>query len=231
MSDSWRDMRGDKLHVTAEHRRAGRALANHVLQRMGLAGRPYIVAIGGESGSGKSELAEALRGELEDKGVRTTIVQQDDYFVYPPLTNDALRREDLGRVGVSEVGVDLLEEHLARAKAGADELRKPLVLYQEDRITEERVVLSGVQVLIVEGTYTTVLNYVDLKVFIERDYHDTHDARKARGRELQDDYLECILAKEHAIITGHRLCAHLVVTRAYEVVEQRPPAPAGFAAG
>ncbi len=224
-------MRGDKLHVTAEHRRVGQNLASHVLQRMGLAERPYIVTIGGESGSGKSELAEALRGALEGKGVRATIIQQDDYFVYPPLSNDALRREDLGRVGMSEVRVDLLEEHLARAKAGAHELRKPLVLYQEDRITEERIGLLGVRVLIVEGTYTTVLNHVDLKVFIARDCCDTRDARKVRARELQDDYLERILVKEHAIIAGHRPWAHLVVTRGYEVVEQRPPAPAGFAAG
>ncbi len=184
----------------------------------------YAVTIGGESGSGKSELAAALRGELEDRGIEAAVIQQDDYFVYPPLTNDALRRADPRRVGMSEVHLDMLDEHLAQAKAGACELRKPLVIYQEDRIMEETLGLSALRVLIVEGTYTTALQHADLKVFIERDYRATRRARRERARELQDEYLERILAIEHAIISKHRLWAHLVVTRDYRVVEQQPAA-------
>lgn len=219
-------MRGDKLHITAEHRRAGEALAMRVLGACQRHRGIFVVTIGGESGSGKSELAEVLRGVLDSRGVRATILQQDDYFVYPPLTNDAVRRKDIGWVGMSEVRLDLLDEHLAQARGGTHQLCKPLVIYQEDRITEETVDLSGIRVLIVEGTYTTSLRQVDLRVFIERDYRDTRAARLARGREMQDAFLESILALEHAIISQQRPWAELVVTRDYRLAEQELVAPA-----
>ncbi len=212
-------MRGDKLHITAEHRRAGEALAMRVMEACNNHPGIFIVTIGGESGSGKSELAEVLRHGLESRGVPAAILQQDDYFVYPPRTNDAVRRKDTDWVGMSEVRLDLMDEHLAQAKDGVEQLRKPLVIYQEDRITEETLDLSDTRVLIVEGTYTTMLRHVDLRVFIERDYRDTRAARLARGRETQDGFLESILALEHVIISQQRLRAGLIVTRDYRLVD------------
>ncbi len=220
-------MRGDKLHITAEHRRAGEALATRVADSLHSHPDVFVVTMGGESGSGKSELAEVLRGALQGRGIPAVILQQDDYFVYPPLTNDAIRRKDIGRVGMSEVRLDLLDTHLAQAKQGVHLLRKPLVIYQEDRITEETLDVSESRVLIVEGTYTTSLEHADLKVFIERDYRDTRPARLARGRENQDAYLESILALEHAIISQQRPWAEVVVTRDYRLTEQDPVGPAG----
>ncbi len=209
----------------------GRELLDYVLP--GIEGRQglFVVSIGGESGSGKSELAEVLHRELKARGIGAAILQQDDYFVYPPRTNDALRRQDLERVGMEEVRLLLLNRHVLQAKSGARYLRKPLVLYDEDRIIEHTLDLPEIGVLIVEGTYTTILEHVDLKVFIERNYHDTREDRGARAREPQDAYLEQILAMEHAIISAHRSWADILVTRDYQVVKGPRALTADYGAG
>ena len=53
------------------------------------------------------------------------IIQQDDYFVYPPLTNLKMRQKDIGWVGTSEVKLELLDQNLADILAGKDEIKKP----------------------------------------------------------------------------------------------------------
>jgi uridine kinase len=147
------------------------------------------------------------------------IVQQDDYFIYPPRTNAATRREDIDWVGTSEVRLDLMDENLKQIRDGAATIVKPLVDFDADSIGEETIELDGVDVVLVEGTYTTLLRNADRRVFIDRSYVDTRAARELRAREAQDDFLERILTIEHVIISSHKGRADLIVTRDYDVIE------------
>lgn len=210
-------MKGDRLVVKDEHIAAARRLAEVILPRLGSLPGRLILAIAGESGSGKSELAVALRQELFDRGIRAVILQQDDYFRYPPHTNAELRRRDLRHVGPSEVRLDLLDRHLAEILEGAEEIEKPLVIYEEDLITKEKLDLRRAKVVIVEGTYTSLLRHVHIRVFIDRTYRETKAARLERAREAQDEFLEKVLEIEHRIISQHKGRADLVITRDYRV--------------
>ena len=210
-------MKGDKLVVKDEHIAAARRLAEIILPRIeSLPGR-LVLTIAGESGSGKSELAVALRQELFDRGIRSVILQQDDYFKYPPHTNAELRKRDLSHVGPSEVRLDLLDRHLAEILRGAEEIEKPLVIYEEDRIVTEKLDLKNAKVVIVEGTYTSLLRNVHLRVFIDRTYRETRAARLERAREAQDGFLEKVLEIEHRIISQHKANADVVITPDYRV--------------
>ncbi|MFP3959922.1 MAG: uridine kinase, partial [Spirochaetaceae bacterium] len=175
------------------------------------------VSVAGESGSGKSETAAALGEEFEKLGFVAAVLQQDDYFVLPPKSNDVKRREDITWVGASEVRVDLLDSHLAAAQRGEKSVTKPLVIYDEDRITEEEMSLEGLEVLIAEGTYTMLLEHVDTKVFINRNRLETLESRKKRGREEIEPFLEQVLEIEHDIISKHITKADIVIDRNYEV--------------
>ena len=210
-------MKGDVIIVEEHHRHAAEiiveAIAGEIRQKDGR----YTITVAGESGSGKSETAKAIAEALEAREIRAGVLQQDDYFVYPPKTNDATRRKDISWVGPQEVRLDLLDEHLQAALDGTDEVTKPLVIYQEDRITEEVMSLAGMKVVIAEGTYTTLLQNVDKKVFINRNRLETMDARRKRGREAPDPFIEEVLKIEHAIISQHKELAHVVITRDYEV--------------
>lgn len=212
-------MRGDKLIIEPHHREAAATLATLLERRLADRTAPLIVSIGGESGSGKSELGAALADELRTRNVRSLVLQQDDYFVYPPKTNDRKRRENIGWVGAQEIGLDLLDRHLDALAAGADSIGKPLVFYDEDRIGEEELTATGVRVVIVEGTYTSLLRNVALRVFIDRTFEETQSVRIGRAREDQDEFLDRVLRIEHEIISSHKDRADILITSDYSVKE------------
>ena len=214
-------MRGDKLIIESWHVKAARQAGELLFPRIaGSTGR-FVVTIAGESGSGKSEIAAALSGAFSEQGISSMILQQDDYFVFPPKTNEQMRRDDIAHVGLSEVRLDLLDQNLEGILAGKSEIPKPLVIFEEDRITQETVNLDGVQAVIVDGTYTTILKSVHRRVFIDRTYVDTRKTRKRRARETQDAFLERVLEIEHGIISSHRSMADIIITPDYDARENQ----------
>ena len=210
-------MKGDVVIVEDHHRRAAEAIVERIAPEILARDRRSTMTVAGESGSGKSETGQALADALEARGIHALVFGQDDYFVLPPRSNDAQRRQDISWVGTNEVRLELLDEHLAAARAGAESVTKPLVIYDEDRVTEEVMDLTDARVVIAEGTYTTLLRNVDTRVFIARNRLETLDARVRRGREQFDPYIEQVLEIEHEIISAHRARADVVLSRDYEV--------------
>jgi uridine kinase len=212
---------GDKLNIREEHREAAEGALKLLLPEIAQSAGKYALAIAGESGSGKSELAAVLAEQLLEKGFKSIILQQDDYFVHPPKTNAAKRRQNIQWVGASEVRLDLLDRNIQEALDNKDEITKPLVIYKEDRVTQEAIKLQGVKVVIAEGTYTTLLQNVHARIFIDRTYVDTKAARRERAREAPDPWIEEILAIEHRVISAHKSRADVIITRDYSVVSRQ----------
>jgi len=212
-------MRGDQLVIEAHHRNAARGLYDALAAALTASPTRQVITIAGESGSGKSETAEALAELLQKDGIRTVIFQQDDYFVHPPRTNDRTRRADIDWVGPQEVRLDLMDEHLAEFLDGASEVVKPLVDYAADRIDEERFSLEGAQVAIAEGTYTTLLAQANWRAFINRTAAETRTHREKRARHASelDPFIERVLAIEHEIISSHRGRADFIIESDYSV--------------
>ncbi len=205
-------MIGDKLVITDYHRANGRKVADAVLHKIEGVDRRFTVTVAGESGSGKSETAATTAEALEAAGLKTAILGQDDYFRLPPKSNAAKRKEDISWVGLGEVRLDLMDEHLKAAKEGAASLVKPLVYFEEDRIDEQTLSLEGIDVVIAEGTYTTALEEADFRAFIDATYHDTLEHRKKRARdELEGAHIEQVLEIEHRIISSHKSRADIIL--------------------
>jgi len=213
-------MRGDVLIIQEWHIKAGRKAAELVIPQIAQSAGKFAITIAGESGSGKSEIAEVIAEALGELNIKSIILQQDDYFIYPPHSNARKREEDIGWVGMGEVKLDLIDRNIADIKAGKNEISKPLVLFEEDRITEETIIIDGtVKVVIAEGTFTTTLKNADQHIFIDRTYLETKKARLERAREEQDEFLENVLKIEHEIISAHKTMAHIIVTSDYDVVK------------
>jgi len=71
-------------------------IIQHCLERiLSQAHNPCLVAITGESGSGKSHFIKALRHELEEKGARCTFLNHDDFLI-PRKEREALREHVYG---------------------------------------------------------------------------------------------------------------------------------------
>ena len=202
-------MKGENL-VIWDHQTMARYIFDYLINGL-ITRHPFVISIAGESGSGKSGAALSLAEMCRKKGIKTLILQQDDYFIAPPKTNYTIRLKDLGRVGPQEVKLDLLDQNLAEIKKGDESIKKPLVIFDKDRIIEEEIDIANVELVIVEGTYTTQLKNVDKRVFIDLNYHQTREGRLKRGRDLDPDFLEKVLEIEHKIISQHKKQADLII--------------------
>ena len=102
-------------------------------------------------------------------------------------------------------------------------MKKPLVFYNEDRVGEEEVDLSDVNVAIVEGTYTTLLNQVHNHVFIDRSYLETRAHREKRKRDASelDAFIENVLSIEHGIISSNKPRASIIIDGEYNASQNR----------
>ena len=214
-------MKGDKLILLDYHKRAASDIVSHLIQSIKKKKTRYVITVAGESGSGKSETGQAIADELNKFEIKSVLLGQDDYFVLPPKSNDLKRREDPDWLGPHvEVKLDVLEQNLVNAIQGEREILKPLVDYDLNTIEKEIVNLTGIQVLIVEGTYTSLLKHVDTRVFISRNWLDTLEHRQVRkrGKEVGDPFIEQVLRTEHKIIAGHKQLADILITKDYDVI-------------
>jgi uridine kinase len=216
-------MKDDRIFVKDWHRRAAAAIVGHLASEID--GR-LTLSVGGESGSGKSEIAVALKDALEERGFATGILQADDYFIYMSKVCDAMRRKAIELVGPMEVKLDFMDSHLRAFKEGAVDLYKPVAVYRESRFEREVMPVADLKVLIAEGTYCTVLEFADRRIFIDRDYQNTLDDRRARGRDLEDEHTNRILHREHEFIREHKPLAHFVVNGDASVERREPVGPA-----
>jgi uridine kinase len=214
-------MKGDKLVLQDYHKRAASEIVPDIISHIRNKETRYIITIAGESGSGKSEIGKAIADELENFGIKSVLLGQDDYFVLPPKSNDMKRREDPEWLGPHvEVKLEILEQNLINAIQGKKEIIKPLVDYDSNSIEDETINLEGVKVLIAEGTYTSLLRHVDTRIFICRNWLDTleHRQKRKRGNEVGDPFIEQVLSIEHKIIAGHSQLADILITKDYEVI-------------
>ena len=216
-------MRGDTIIVEAHHRKAAEAIISLILPEIEASPGSYTISVAGESGSGKSETATAIAEALAEHGISNAIFQQDDYFVYPPKTNDSTRRKNIGWVGPQEVRLDLLDGHLQAFLADAESIEKPLVIYKTDSITSEEIAVKNVRVAIAEGTYTSLLDNVGTRIFIDRDFSETRAHREKRKRDKSelDPFIDEVLIIEHDIISSHKSRADIVINADYSVTDAR----------
>lgn len=212
-------MQGDSIVIEQHHRNAASEIVKHLLPLIRKSESRYTISVAGESGSGKSETATAIADALKASGIQAIILQQDDYFVYPPRSNDAQRRKDITWVGTQEVKLDLMDENLKEFLEGEQKIKKPLVIYEDDKVTNETLLTNDARVAIVEGTYTSALNNVKTRIFIDRNYLDTRAHREKRSRHASelDPFIDKVLTIEHEIISKHRERADIIISKEYDV--------------
>ena len=212
-------MQGDTIVIEEHHHRAAISVAARLLPAIQSFDGKYTMSVAGESGAGKSEIAVAIARHLEVAEIPCLVIQQDDYFRYPPKTNDLTRRKDISWSGPQEVRLDLMSAHLEAFIDNEPAVEKPLVIYEEDRIDSETMEMKDARVAIVEGTYTSRLDHLETRVFIDRDYRDTRKHRERRNRHTSelDDFIDRVLVIEHEIISADKEHADIIINRDYSI--------------
>jgi uridine kinase len=209
------DMLGDVLLITEKHEKA----AVQIFTRLGqVESDKMVIAIGGESGSGKSELAHVLSRRLKNSGELAKILHIDNYYKVSPQERTSWRKKHgVEKVGLSEYDWSLINQNIAEFRAN-----KKAVLPCIDLLTDQEDELitnfDGIKYLIVEGLYS--LNVAaELRIFIDLTYHDTKKAQILRGKEPQNEFRLQILQKEHEVVRSLKPLADLIVTKDFEVIE------------
>ncbi|MCK5450698.1 MAG: hypothetical protein KAI70_02895 [Candidatus Omnitrophica bacterium] len=212
-------MLGERLILNNTHKKIAKNLFKILIVESQKHKERYSISIAGESGSGKSGVAHAITNLMNEYGIKTRLIQQDDYFFIPPKTNFRIRREDISIIKMSEVNLELLQEHINKfKKSKSKKIKKPLVVFDEDEIREETISLESVKILVVEGTYVSVLENIDKKIFLAKDYKDTFNARRSRNREELDLFDEKILRAEHKIVKNHANLNDIIVKKDSKII-------------
>lgn len=212
-------MLGDILLIQEKHRKAGALIIEEILKNKR---EKYIVAISGESGSGKTELAHVIAKGLRQHGIFAKPLHTDNFYNTHPLERRAWR---------SEKGIDKVvgyNEYLW------NEIDKVLEDFENDRISEMPCVdlvteqvdriktdFSEVDMLIVDGLYAIKTEGVDLRIFIDLTYLETKEkhTKDARGKEVMDEVRWATLAQEHKMVSALKPLANIIISKDYEVVK------------
>ncbi len=210
-------MLGDVLLITKKHKKA----AEQVVDRLGrIKSDKMVIAIGGESGSGKSELAHVISRRLKDKGELAKILHIDNYYkVSPQERTEWRKRHGVESIGLSEYDWDLINQNIAEFRESKEAVLPciDLLTDQEDRLITN---FEGIKYLIVEGLYPLKAD-ADLRIFIDLTYHETKKAQILRGKEPQNEFRLQVLQREHEVVQSLRASADLLVTKDFDVVEAR----------
>lgn len=210
-------MLGDVITIKDEFYTTSRSIVNHLIKKS-FWNNKFIIAIAGESGSGKSVTATCLQNELELLNKKALILHMDDYFKLPPETNHKARELNIAHVGTGEVRLELIQLHINEFLCDKPEILKPIVHYKENKILAEKIELDEYDCLIIEGTYSFFLKNISFKIFLDSTYVETKSRRAERGRELQSEFIERVLKIEQKIIRSKRIQSNLLFDHNYNII-------------
>lgn len=191
-------MLNDKITVTAKHISAAQVVVEEIRE---IITPKFIIAIGGEVGSGKSTLSYALAQKLKKQQLRCKIIDLDDFYTIPPLERKEWRRAN----GIESVGPDEYDWHkinrLIDDFQHDKESTMPCVDLITDYVDTITTDFAGVDVMIINGLYATKLKQANYRVFIELTYDETSEAQIYGGKEEITPFRRQILEREHQIVT------------------------------
>lgn len=206
----------DVLLITDKHREVAADIVKEILKRKK---EKYIVAISGESGSGKSELTHVVAKELFNLGLKVKPVHIDNFYNTHPLERAEYRKakgiENI--VGLGEYRWDDINKTVSDFKNDRKSTM-PCVDLVTQNIDELTTDFNGVEILLIDGLYAINTEGVDLAVFIELTYHETKKAQSSRGKEKTDETRFRVLEAEHKAALSIKHKADLFVNMEYNVV-------------
>jgi len=188
---------------------------------------PYLIAMTGGSGSGKSTVAEAIVERCSDIGI--TVFAEDGYYhpmsYYGVSETDAQREAIIANVNYDDPAskeTDLMARHLADLKAGRT-IEQPIYDYDRHDRKAETLTLTPAPIIILEGIHA--LSIPEIKPLIDLSiYVDTPDdlrlARRIRrdvverGRSVESvlaQYLGTVRAAHYAFTFPAKFEADLVI--------------------
>ncbi len=207
----------DVLLIEKKHRLVAQGIVEEILKNRK---EKYIVAISGESGSGKSELTHVVAKSLRNYNIFAKPVHLDNFFKTLPLE----RREWREKHGIENVvGINEIDWEAVNKTVDDFKNNRKSSMPCVDLVTEQVDTLitdfNGIDIIVLDGLYAINTQGADLHVFIELTYHQTKKAQSARGKEKTDDMRMRVLEAEHRAVQSLKPKADLLVNMDYKLVK------------
>ena len=207
-------MLGDVLLIEEKHKKA----ADQIITYLGkMSGEKLILAIGGESGSGKTEVAHEVARKLKIANTPAKVMHIDNYYLTSPQERTSWRKtHGLKSIGYIEYDWETIRRNITEFREDQDRVIMPcidLLTDQEDQLITS---FEGIRFLIIEGLYAIIAD-ADLRILIDLTYHDTKMAQYQRRKEPTSDYRWQVLQREHEEMLSLRHLADLVVNKDFSV--------------
>ncbi len=209
----------DKLRITTGHAKAANDLVPVILEALKVTGK-VIFAAGGESGTGKSEIAYLVREKLKEKGVSTAEWSFDNAYVTTPAEREAKRAEDYdNNVGLSEMNRPRIKEVMSCFEQNMP-VTVPIVVINPDGsrpIKEITLDMKDKKVLIFDGLYAALIGKIKTdkskaaRIIAMNKKKFNLDAQKERGKEKVNDHRLKVLEREcHAVRSLWPQVTHII---------------------
>jgi uridine kinase len=158
-----------------------------------------IVCIGGESGTGKTEIASLIQEDLWYKHkVRCKIIHEDDYYFTRWQDRNTIRKKKgISSVGIPEIDWEKLQK-ICKAFHSKNKWLHIQRIHKYTNSTEEAIVHNNkIDILIIEGLYANYCSCRDLGFYLDGTYKETKNFREERKKEIINSFRMKVLEKEH----------------------------------
>ena len=194
----------DKLRITTGHAQAANELVPVLLEALKVS-KKVIFAAGGESGTGKSEIAYLVREILKKQEVPTVEWSFDNAYVTTPEEREKKRAEDYdNNVGLNEMNRPKIVEIVSCFEQDKP-VTVPIVVINEDGsrpIKEITLNMEDKKVLIFDGLYAALIGEIKIDeskatcIIAMNEKRFNLEAQKERGKEEVNEHRMKVLERE-----------------------------------
>lgn len=201
-------MLNDLVNINKKHEAAAATIYDRIAPDLK---KKYIVTISGEVSSGKCEIAQVLARLYKKDGLKAKILHMDDYYLIPPEERTEWRKKN----GIDKIGYD--EYDWKRINQNVDNFRKgtksslpsvDMITLQVDELITD---FKDIQILIINGLYSIMLENAQLRVFVELTYKETLMEQQAEQKEELDEFRMKVLEREHEVVQSLKPLADFFV--------------------
>jgi uridine kinase len=188
--------------------------------------KAIVIGVAGGSGSGKTTVANAIKGELNDSDV--VMLQHDSYY----KNNRHLSPSELQQVNYDHpdsLETSLLTYHLQELLAGRD-VEVPVYDFSTHSRRQSGIIVKPARVIIVEGILIFVekalREAMDVKIFVDTDADIRFIRRlrrdmEERGRSMESviqQYMETVKPMHEAFVEPSRKYADVILPEGHNPI-------------
>jgi uridine kinase len=213
-------MLNDVLLINENHRKAARQILDILNKTYSLEEiSKLVITIGGESGSGKSEISHEVSRFLREYGIYAKIIHTDNYYkIKPSIRNDWRKARNFDEVGLEEIDWDHVENNITDFKNDNKKAVLPCIDILTDQVDTLITNFEEIRILILDGLYC-LNTTADLHFMIDLTYHETKKAQLLRGKEILDENRLKILEKEHQSVQSLRNRATYFINKDFDIIK------------